>query len=68
MNYSRRRLPAEWEEQDGVLLAWPHDQSDWLPCLDKVEPVFEEIAKQIKASYFSLITQLIDRLRQEKVT
>lgn len=42
-----RRLPAEWEEQDGVLLAWPHEQSDWKPYLDAVERVFVEIVKQI---------------------
>jgi agmatine deiminase len=40
----KTRLPAEWEEQDGVLLAWPHAGSDWLPSLDLVEPVFSEIA------------------------
>ncbi|RQW89266.1 MAG: agmatine deiminase family protein [Geobacter sp.] len=43
----KRRLPAEWEEQDGVLLAWPHKDSDWHPVLHEVEPVFVEIAKQI---------------------
>ncbi len=42
-----RRLPAEWEEQDGVLLAWPHEQSDWRPWLARVEPAFIEIAKQV---------------------
>ena len=42
-----RRLPAEWEEQDGVLLAWPHERTDWLPHLASVEPVFIEIATQI---------------------
>jgi agmatine deiminase len=40
-------LPAEWEAQDGVLLAWPHETSDWHPVLDVVEPVFIEIIKQI---------------------
>ena len=49
-----RRLPAEWEEQDGVLLAWPHEGSDWRPWLDAVEPVFVEIARQI-----SLIEQVL---------
>lgn len=49
-----RRLPAEWEEQDGVLLAWPHEGSDWLPWLDAVEPVFVEIIRQI-----SLIEQVV---------
>lgn len=42
-----RRLPAEWEEQDGVLLAWPHSESDWAPYLERVEPVFCAIATTI---------------------
>jgi agmatine deiminase len=39
------RLPAEWEEQDGVLLAWPHEGSDWRTHLEQVEPVFVEIVR-----------------------
>lgn len=42
-----RRFPAEWEEQDGVLLAWPHAASDWAPVLSRVEPVFARIAAEI---------------------
>ena len=42
-----RCLPAEWAEQDGVLLAWPHRESDWAPCLDEVEPVFCAIATAV---------------------
>lgn len=41
------RLPAEWEIQDGVLLAWPHEASDWAEMLDEVQPVFVEIIRQI---------------------
>jgi agmatine deiminase len=41
------RLPAEWEIQDGVLLAWPHNGSDWSPILDEVRPVFAEIIRQV---------------------
>ncbi len=41
------RLPAEWEEQDGVLLAWPHAGSDWRDDLAAVEPVFVHIAREI---------------------
>jgi agmatine deiminase len=44
---NHRRLPAEWEPQDGVLLAWPHEETDWQPYLDAVQPVFAEIASQI---------------------
>jgi agmatine deiminase len=42
-----RRLPAEWEPQDGVLIAWPHPRSDWAPDLCRVEPVFAEIIAAI---------------------
>lgn len=38
-----RRLPAEWEHQDGVLLAWPHPDTDWGPMLPQIEPVFADI-------------------------
>lgn len=43
----KRRLPAEWEEQDGVLLAWPHRESEWGPHVEAVERVYESIAREI---------------------
>ncbi len=42
-----RVLPAEWAPQAGVMLTWPHADSDWGPTLRRVEPVFVEIARQI---------------------
>jgi agmatine deiminase len=42
-----RRLPAEWEAQDGVLLAWPHSSSDWEPLLGLIEPVYANIVAAI---------------------
>ena len=42
-----RRLPAEWEEQDGVLLAWPNANTDWKPVLAQVEPVVAAIVAAI---------------------
>ncbi|NOQ52913.1 MAG: agmatine deiminase [Desulfuromonadaceae bacterium] len=47
------RLPAEWEPQDGVLLAWPHADSDWQPILPEIIPVYIELIKQI--SRFELV-------------
>lgn len=41
------RLIAEWEQQDGVLLAWPHEGTDWAYMLDDVRPVFLDIIRQI---------------------
>lgn len=43
----QRRLPAEWEPQDGVLLAWPHADSDWRDNLEAVQQVFVAIAAAI---------------------
>lgn len=39
------RLPAEWETQDGVLLAWPCPGSDWDPILPEIEAVLVEIIR-----------------------
>lgn len=41
------RLPAEWEPQDGILLAWPHENTDWASVLPQVEPVFLNLAATI---------------------
>jgi len=43
----KRRLPAEWEPQDGVLLAWPHELSDWRDNLEAVQQVFVTITGAI---------------------
>jgi agmatine deiminase len=37
------RYPAEWEEQDGVLLAWPHAETDWKPYLARAQETFARI-------------------------
>lgn len=37
------RYPAEWEEQDGVLLAWPHAETDWKPYLTRAQETFARI-------------------------
>src|SRR5688500_9569196 len=34
------RLPAEWEPQSAVLIAWPHAQTDWADRLGEVEETY----------------------------
>lgn len=41
------RFPAEWESQDGVMITFPHADSDWLPYLDEATETFIEIANAI---------------------
>ena len=33
--------------RNDVMLTWPHEKSDWAPILDRVEPVFTDIARQV---------------------
>lgn len=42
-----RRLPAEWEPQDAVLLSWPHKGTDWAWILDDVQALYEAVATVI---------------------
>lgn len=41
------RLPAEWEPQSAVQLTWPHAHSDWASLLDQVEPLYQELTRQL---------------------
>jgi agmatine/peptidylarginine deiminase len=41
------RLPAEWEPQAGVLLAWPHAQTDWAERLTDTEATFAALITAI---------------------
>jgi len=50
------RLPAEWEIQDGVLMSWPHEGTDWSASLDDVRPVFAGIVRQISRFERVLLT------------
>lgn len=45
--YGNRRLPAEWEPQDGVMLAWPHEQTDWEDHLEEVVATYCDIVRTI---------------------
>jgi agmatine/peptidylarginine deiminase len=40
MTEDAMRLPAEWEPQAGILLAWPHAGTDWARRLGEVEDTF----------------------------
>lgn len=38
-NRTRYFLPAEWYEQSGVQLTWPHEDTDWRPYLGEITEV-----------------------------
>ena len=61
----RTYLPPEWAPQSGVMLTWPHEQSDWAPILDRVEPVFVEITRQVARFEKVLVACYDDRHRAQ---
>jgi agmatine/peptidylarginine deiminase len=48
-------LPAEWYEQSGVQLTWPHADTDWRQMLTEVQECFLKIAKHIAEREMLLI-------------
>lgn len=42
-----RRLPAEWESYEAVLISWPHAESDWAYMLEEVQTTVLEIIRVI---------------------
>lgn len=40
MNQPALRLPAEWEPQSAILIAWPHADTDWADRLGEVEDTY----------------------------
>ncbi len=44
---TQRRLPAEWEDYDAVLLAWPHKFTDWNYILEEVTQTYTNIVRAL---------------------
>ncbi len=44
---ARFRLPAEWEPQAAVLIAWPHAGTDWAARLARIETAYVALASAI---------------------
>jgi agmatine/peptidylarginine deiminase len=47
MSRTDARLPAEWEPQSAVLLAWPHAGTDWAERLAEVESTYVALVAAI---------------------
>ncbi|MFC5437438.1 agmatine/peptidylarginine deiminase [Rhodanobacter umsongensis] len=47
MTASSLRLPAEWEPQAAVLIAWPHAGTDWADRLASVETTYVALAAAV---------------------
>jgi len=60
------RLPAEWEPQAAVLLAWPHAHTDWAERLAEVEATYVALVAAI-ARFQPVLLCVADASVQERV-
>jgi len=58
IDLSNFRMPAEWENQDSTLIAWPHNKDDWPGYFENIPKVFAQIIAGIsKAQKVKLLIQ-----------
>ncbi len=67
MNSSNRRFPAEWEEQQGILLCFPHSGNDWPGKYEAIKWDFVEFIKKISL-YERVFLIVADAKKQQNVT
>jgi agmatine deiminase len=61
-----RRLPAEWEKQQGMLLCFPHNGNDWPGKYQAVQWAFVEFIKKV-TTYEPLFLVVADKSLKTKV-
>jgi agmatine/peptidylarginine deiminase len=63
MRHTDARLPAEWEPQSAVLIAWPHAGTDWAERLEDVESTYVALVAAITRFQDVLVCVADDGLR-----
>ena len=53
------RMPAEWEPQKSVWIAWPHNKNDWPGLFEKIPNVVGKIIKYLTKDQKKLISCMI---------
>jgi agmatine deiminase len=67
MTTNNRRFPAEWENQQGILLCFPHNGKDWPGKYEAIQWAFVEFIKKV-ATYETVFLVVFDDKLKEKVT
>ncbi|PRZ21611.1 agmatine deiminase family protein [Flavobacterium granuli] len=66
MTENNRRFPAEWENQQGILLCFPHNGKDWPGKYEAIQWAFVEFIKKV-ATYETVFLMVADEKLKEKV-
>lgn len=67
MNQNNRRFPAEWENQQGILLCFPHNGKDWPGKYEAIQWAFIEFIKKV-TTYETVFLVVFDQKLKEKVS
>ncbi len=60
------RFPAEWEEQSGVMLTWPHAETDWCDYLREAVECFVAIAREVvQREPLLIVTPEVETVKQQ---
>jgi len=59
-----RRLPAEWEPQAAIVVAWPHTGTDWADRLESVESTYAALVAGITRHQAAVILVADEAIRQ----
>ncbi|MGB3724339.1 MAG: agmatine deiminase family protein [Glaciecola sp.] len=51
----QQTLLPEWAEQEAVILAWPHNDTDWAANLSAVRETYLQLIKQINLTHASVV-------------
>jgi len=63
---TNRRFPAEWEDQQGILLCFPNNGNDWPGKYEAIQWAFIEFIKKV-AIYETVFLVVADEKLKEKV-
>jgi len=64
---TQRRMPAEWERQQGVLLCFPHNGNDWPGKFGAIQWAFVEFIKKV-AERETVFLVVENAAQEQKVT
>ena len=62
------RLPAEWEQQGGVLISWPHENTDWAYMLPQVEACYDALVRTVARHAVAVIVAPDTSLLRKRFT
>jgi len=58
------RMPAEWEEQEAIWLAWPRNKEDWPEKFEPIPWVYAEIIRYISRT--QRVRLIVKNVREQK--